>query len=123
MAVAFDGLADHRVIDNRQHLRQVVLEQLVVDDLVAIVQGGQKLVLAKGGRLRAVLLVRPLRLLLQRQHARRQQAHQTERRTLLERERCPVVHVRVAEGGQPANRGTGFSSGGHTNFLSATEVC
>jgi hypothetical protein len=75
----------------------MVLEQPVVQDLVTIMQRGKKLVLRQVGRLRAVLLIRALRLLLQRQNAGRKQALQAERHTLLGGEPRAAVVMRIAE--------------------------
>ena len=57
VAVTLDRLRHHGVIDDRQHLGEVIPEQLVVQDLVAIVQRRQEVVLRQIGRLSAVLLV------------------------------------------------------------------
>ena len=70
VAVALDRLGYHRGVDDRQHLLQVIAQQLVVEDLVAVAERREKLVLGQIRRLRAVLLIRTPSLLLERQHAR-----------------------------------------------------
>ena len=110
VAVALDRLRDHRRVNDREHLLEMHLEQLVVEDLVAIVQRCQKAVAGDVARLRLVLLVGAVALLLERQHRRRQQSLQPKHRALLERERGAAVVARVAQqcpssrhwGGEPS---------------------
>jgi hypothetical protein len=67
-AVALDRLRHHRVVHDRQHLLEVIREELVVQDLVAVAQRREEPVLRQIGRLGGVLLVRAHRLLLEREH-------------------------------------------------------
>ena len=84
-------LADRRRVDDGQHLGQVPLEQRVEEDLVALLQRAQVLVLRDRRRLALEAGVDALELLLHRVDLRRQQAVEPERDALLGRERGALV--------------------------------
>jgi hypothetical protein len=75
----------------------MLCEQLVVEDFVAIVQGGKELVLGQVGGLSAVLLVGASNLILESRDGSRKQAFEPERGALLGRECCPAVEARVGQ--------------------------
>jgi hypothetical protein len=102
VTVLLDGLGHDWVVDHREQLLQVVLQDPVVEHLVAIVQSREEVVPGEVCRLGAVLLVRAPRLLLQGGHAGREEAVEAERGALLVRERRPVVEARVPEQGASA---------------------
>ena len=97
MAVALDRLRHNGVVDHRQHLLQVVAEQLEVEDRVTVVLYSQELVLRQIGRLRPVLLVGAACLVLQRQHRRRQEPFEPEQGALLDAERRAAVPTGIAQ--------------------------
>ncbi len=78
MAVRLDRLAHGRVVDDRQQLGEVIGEQPVVKDLVAVVQLLQMNVRGQIVGLAAQLLVRAPRLLVQREHRVGQSADEAE---------------------------------------------
>jgi len=65
VAEALYRLRHHGVIDDRQHLHEMVLQELVVEHLVAVVQRRQEGVARQIVCLPPVLLIRAARLLLQ----------------------------------------------------------
>jgi hypothetical protein len=64
MAVALDRLRHHRVIDDRQHLLQMIPQESVIENLIAVTQRREKLVFGQTRGLRVELLIRSPRLLL-----------------------------------------------------------
>ncbi len=98
-AVALDRLRHDRGVDDREHLLQVLLEQLVEEDLVALAHGGQECVAGEVVGLDAVLRIRAPRLSVERQDGGRQQPLEAERRALLGGERGPAVEARIAQQG------------------------
>ena len=105
VAVALDRLADRGRVDDREHLGQVPAEQPEEEHLVAVVQRGEEDVLREVGGLVEVLQVGAALLLLQREHARGQQADEAEPLALLGAERRPLVEPRLGQDRATAQRG------------------
>ena len=102
VAVPLDRLADRRGVDDRQHVPQVLRQQPVEQDLVAVAQVGQVHVLGQLVRLPLVLGMDPADLPVDRRHPVGQQADQPERPPLLGRERGPPVEHRRPQDREPA---------------------
>ena len=86
-----------RRVDERLHLVDVVAHHAEEQRLVAVVQRVERDVLLEVVGQAAQVAQHPLRLLLQREHVRRQQAAQAERVALLLGERRALVEQRVAQ--------------------------
>ena len=102
VAVALDRLADRRRVDDRQHLAQVLRQQPVEQDLVAVSEVGQVHVPGQVVRLPLVLRVDPAELPVDGRHPLGQQPDQPERPPLIGCERGPPVEHRRAEHREPA---------------------
>ena len=76
--VAFDGIADHRIVDDGKQLGQVIEQYLEVQHLVAVVQLLHVDVLRQVAALDLQLPVGTLSLLVQRQHRGRQAPGQAQ---------------------------------------------
>jgi hypothetical protein len=96
-AVLADRLADRRRVDDREHLVEVVGEQPVVEDLVAVVEELEIDVAGERGRLGPVLRVGAARLLLEGEHRGGKEADEVERVALVVREGHPLVERGVVE--------------------------
>ena len=94
------GLADHRRVDDRQHLLDVVVQQAEEQRLVAVLERGEVDVLLDRRRLRQEVLIHAIELLLDGRDGRRDQAVEMERFTLAGAERRPLVDQRVGEHGR-----------------------
>ena len=97
--------ADRQIVDDRNHLAQVLREQPVEQHLVAVVQGGQIDVLAQRVRQPLVLDVGALDLRLQRADVGREQAGEAQGFSFLRREGGALVQQRRIEHRQPAGLG------------------
>ena len=92
--------ADHRRVDDRQHLLDVVVQQAEEQRLVAVLERGEVDVFLDRRRLRLEILIHAIELLLDRRHRGRDQAVEMERFTLAGAERRPLVDQRVGEHGR-----------------------
>jgi hypothetical protein len=93
VAEPLDRLPDGGGVDDRQHFVDVVGQQPVEQDLVAVAQVGQVDVLGQGVGLALVLPVDAAQLALQGRDPGRQQPHQAKLLTLVHGERrAPVDH-------------------------------
>ncbi len=99
-AVLEAGLAHRRRVDQRDHLLDVVHDEAVEQDLVPVLEVGQVDVLLERVRLAPYRGQTPGRLLLEREHPRRQQAAQSER-----------VALAFGEGGALVEQGIGQERG------------
>jgi hypothetical protein len=102
VAVALDRLADGRGVDDRQHVAQVLREQAVEQDLVAVAEVGQVHVPGQLLGLPEVLGVDPADLPLDGRDPMGQQPDQAEGPPLLGCERGPPVEHRRPQHREPA---------------------
>ena len=85
---------------------------LKIQNLILLLHARQEGILGQVITLCTILFIRPLHLLLQRLHALREQAMQTELATLLGCERRPLVEERVVEQDRTPQRALEGSRGG-----------
>ena len=97
--------ADGQIVDDGDHLAQVLGEQPVEQHLVAVVQGGQVDVLAECIRQPLVLNVGALDLSPQRADIRREQTREPQRFSFVAGEGRALVQRRRVEHGQAAGLG------------------
>src|SRR3954447_13122413 len=102
VAEPLDRQPDRRGVDDRQHLLDVLGEQLVEQHLVAVAQVGQVHPLAQVVGLLAVLGVGPSQLGVQRRDPRREQAGQSQFTAFREGERGAAVDGGGGEHGRAA---------------------
>jgi hypothetical protein len=109
VAEPLDRQPDGGGVDDRQHLLDVLGEQLVEQDLVAVAQVGQVHPLGQVPRLRGELGIGAAGLHLQRGHPGGQQPHQAQLPALLLGERGAAVDRRRGQHRVPA----GVDASGH----------
>ena len=107
VGVPLDRVADRRVVDNWQQLRQMLGQHPVVQGLVAVVQLFQVDILGQVTGLPLQLLVDAQRLLLQRQHRRRQPPGQPEGRPLGAAEGRSAIADRILQNARYRRRPCG----------------
>ena len=90
-------LADHRGVDQRHHLGDVVAHQAVEEHLVAVLEVAEVDVLLELGALRLEVVVAAVELLLDRADVRGQQPVQAELGPLVLGEGAPLVEDRRFE--------------------------
>ena len=97
VVVLLARLADHRRVDDRHHLVDVLEGQAVEERLVAVLQARQVDELLETARLRLEVLVGPVHLLVHGAHGRRHQAAEVELVALPLREGGALVGERVQQ--------------------------
>ena len=112
VAVPLDRRPDRRGVDDRQHLLDVVDQQPVEQDLVAVAQVGQVQVLGQVVGLAQVLRVHPGQLAVDRRDAVGQQAGQAQLGPLGHGERGPAVEQRRRQDGGAAQADPGHHPAG-----------
>jgi hypothetical protein len=97
MRVALARLPDRRRVDDRHRLGEVIGDEPVEQAFVAILQRDQIDVLLEIRRLAAEAAQRLFELLIEAEHARRQQAAQVQAVALLVRKRGALVQCRIVK--------------------------
>jgi hypothetical protein len=92
--VVLDGVALGGRVDDAEHFLEMGLQELVVEDGILLLEGGEKGVLGQVVAAGRVLLVRAPDLLLQRLDALGKQAGEAELDALVGGERGALVEVR-----------------------------